>query len=194
MLTSGKKEVGGGRARGVVEGERWHLDSPAAAHGPCPSGSGLLATNWLPSLPPDFAPAACWLWRRTPDWTMPATSRQSLGTARRCGVQPETAAGTATEGSAGEEERGNRCTQTGRARDHLDFTGRGRMLEGQLFPVEHASVLTVGRAERCHPIRQQYASSQWMQQLVQSSMYQGSARMMIYEYKTTLTGKDNSVL
>lgn len=41
--------------------------------------------------------------------------------------------------------------QAGRVRDHLDFTGRGRMLEGQLLPVEHASVLTVGRAVRGNP-------------------------------------------
>lgn len=149
MLTSGEKEVGEGEAREAGGGDRWHINSPAAGHGPCPSGSGLLATDWLPSPPQDSAPAACRLWRHTLGSMVPATSRRPLGTAKRCGVHPKTAAGTVTEGSVGKRKKGKDAhRQAGRARDHLDFTGRGWMLEGQLFPVEHAFVLTVGRAVR----------------------------------------------
>lgn len=59
--------------------------------------------------------------------------------------------------SGRKEGREHRRRKAGRARDHLDFTGRGWMLEGQLFPVEHASVWTVGGAVKEHLISQQTA-------------------------------------
>lgn len=129
----------------AVEEDRQHIYSPAAVHGPCPSDSGLRVTDWLPSRPPDSAPAACRLRRRTTGSKATATPRRPLGTAKRCGVHPEKAAGMTAEESVGEKDRGDRARSQGE-RGHLDFTGRGRLLQRQLFSVEHACVLTVGRA------------------------------------------------
>lgn len=112
--------------------------------------------------------AACRAGRRLPHPDDHSAQRNAAASTQRQQL------GRRREGQRGEKDRGRRRMQAGRARDHLDFTGRGRMLEGQLLPVEHASVLTVGRAVKGYPIRQQCVCSQGMQQQVQSSMHQSS--------------------